>query len=203
MAGRNSIKLFEFNQIYCHNVGIQLPKSTEDRCKLIAMHLIFVVCLAQYAIASVGFLVYDAKSMGECTAAIFMLISIINTTFVYFITISKLEEIWKFTEHCERFIEKSKWADDGDQKNPFYLFKFTIQIVLCVLIIATGDEKPFAYKELNAKIEKMCEWLWFALLATFLSIVLLSICYTCVAYYILDLGVDSFYLFPPTEFVKI
>lgn len=58
-----------------------------------------------------------------------------------------------------------------------------------------------AYKKLNENIEQLCEWYCFACLATLLSLVLFPICYTGVAYYILDFESESYYLYPPTEYV--
>lgn len=69
-----------------------------------------------------------------------------------------------------------------------------------MISIATGDGKSIAYEELNGKIERLCEWFYFALLGTLLSIVLFPLVYTGVAYYIFDLAVESFLLYPPTRY---
>lgn len=60
-----------------------------------------------------------------------------------------------------------------------------------------------AYKNVNTQIEQISEWFSYALLGTLVLIVLFPISYTGVCYFILDLGVESFYLYPPTEWVRI
>lgn len=73
--------------------------------------------------------------------------------------------------------------------------------LLYVVYTRTGHNQRMAYKELNVKIEKLSEWFFYAILATVLSYVLFPISYTIIAYFMLDSGVESFLLYPPTEFV--
>lgn len=88
-------------------------------------------------------------------------------------------------------------------KNSFlFIFKFNIEC-LCAFFIGTGENSAIAYEELNVKIERICEWFYYACSVTILMFVLFPICYTGVAYYILDFGLKSFYLYPPTKFVYI
>lgn len=107
MAGR-SIKLFQFNQEFCQTIGIELPQSNRNRYKRKAINLILIVCLVQYATATAGFLVYDAKSMGEYSVTFFAMICIIEALIDYLIIIWKLEDISKFIENCEKLIGKSE-----------------------------------------------------------------------------------------------
>lgn len=104
MAGC-SIKLFEFNRKFSHLIGIRLP---QNRSMLNAKNVILVICLSQFVIALVGFLVYDAKSMGEYSAAFFPFVSGIEALSAYVITIWEFGNILKFIENCEKFIEMSK-----------------------------------------------------------------------------------------------
>lgn len=66
--------------------------------------------------------------------------------------------------------------------------------------LPTGQRKKNVYKELNAKIELLCKWFGYAAIVTLLSIALFPLVYTSVAFCILDLGVDSFLLYPPTKY---
>lgn len=194
MAGASSIKLFEFNQKYCQTIGIRLPKpNRKSQFPSNAKNVFYVASWVQFSIALVAYLLLDAKHNVEYGIAFYTLISIIESMVAYFITLWKLEDISKFTKTCEAFIERSKleWSliDRTIEEN--YLFSFAITI---------GSEK-LAYKGLNAKIEKICEWFVHAILCTFIAVVLFPLLYTGVCYYLLDLGAKSFYLFPPTEFV--
>lgn len=68
MAGGNSVKLFRFIQNRCQKFGFKLNQTNADRNVFNAIKSIFILCLAQFAVTSVAFLVYDAKSMSEYTA---------------------------------------------------------------------------------------------------------------------------------------
>lgn len=108
MASRHSIKLFQFNKKFCQTAGIFVRRSNQSRCTFLVVKLALVICMAQYAIATAAFIVYDAKSMDEYTATIFILLSAINTASDYSFTVCKMEHISKFTENCEALIEKSE-----------------------------------------------------------------------------------------------
>lgn len=104
----STIKMFQFNQKFCQIIGIKLPKTNGNRYTFEPVHLIFVICLTLFAMTLLAFLVYDAKSMVEYGIIFLMLITIILTLVVYFITIWRMKDILKFTENCETFIERSK-----------------------------------------------------------------------------------------------
>lgn len=71
------------------------------------------------------------------------------------------------------------------------------------MLFVTGMNRTIAYGDVIVKIEQISKWLWSALMLSLVAIALFPLIYTGVAYYILDLGVDSFFLYPPTEFVWI
>lgn len=108
MAGRNSIKLFQFNQKYCEAIGIFLPRSNYTRYKLIVLNLIFIFSSAEFAMTSAAFLVYDATSMGEYGITFLILIGIMKAVVDYYAILWKLADFFKFIESCEAFIGKSK-----------------------------------------------------------------------------------------------
>lgn len=74
---------------------------------------------------------------------------------------------------------------------------------IIIWIIATGPTKLAAYNGLNVKIEQICKWLCLAIVVSVSLILLFPLIYTGVAYYMLNFGVDSFYLYPPITFVSI
>lgn len=65
MAGRNSIKLFKFNQKFCQKVGIYLSQSNQNGYSINSINLIFVICLTQFLIALLAFFLFDAKLMRD------------------------------------------------------------------------------------------------------------------------------------------
>lgn len=69
-----------------------------------------------------------------------------------------------------------------------------------IIVATTGDKQ--AYEETNVKIDRLCQWFCCAMLATLASIVIFPLFYFGGSYYILNFGVKSFYLYPPTEFVS-
>lgn len=83
-----------------------MRETNPNHYTLNSINVIFIIGFAEYTTASVAFLVYDAKSMGEYGIVFFTLLAVIEATVGYFITIWELEDILKFIENCEKFIEK-------------------------------------------------------------------------------------------------
>lgn len=108
MAGPNTIKLFQFNQKFCQTIGIQPPQATQNRFEFNTINVIFIICMAQFAMALTAFTLYDANSMDAYGATFVALVCVIEGFGLYSLTIRKMEDILRFTEHCEQFIEKSK-----------------------------------------------------------------------------------------------
>lgn len=108
MAGRNSIKLFEFSRNYCEAVGIKLSHSTENRHKLNLVNLIFVISLVVNWTTTLAYTLWDAEHMSEYGMGMVILSCDSTVIFVYLIIIWQSEDILKFIEMCERFIEQSK-----------------------------------------------------------------------------------------------
>lgn len=104
MAGGNSMKLFQFNRKYCQTIGIKSPQSNTFN----AINWIFVVCVAQFALTSAAFMLFDANSMGEYGVTFVAVVCAVEAMAIYTIIIWKLEDISKFIEKCEAFIEDSE-----------------------------------------------------------------------------------------------
>lgn len=63
----------------------------------------------------------------------------------------------------------------------------------------TGVNKAIAYQEFNSNIEQMCHWVTYTILASIASVMLFSIFYSVVGYFILDRGIESFHLYPQAK----
>lgn len=72
---------------------------------------------------------------------------------------------------------------------------------LCIYRFETGENRKASYEKMTVKIDQICEVLVVAAFATTLWIALFPLVYTIFAYYILDLGGESFYLYPLAKFV--
>lgn len=190
MVGINSIKLFQFQKAFCQTMGIFVPQS--NNYKLNAIDSIVMISLGQLMIALMAYILYDAQSMGEYNA-VFMVLNDIGAAYiVLFITNWKLADILTFIENCEVFSEQSE------------LNQFGLVVVILYhnvhLSLLTGVHKTIAYQRLSVRLDQICEWLCLAGLATLVLVILFPITYTGVSYYILDLGIDSFLLYPPTKY---
>lgn len=109
MVNDSEIKLFQFNQKFCQMVGIGVRQMNKMcRYKVRAINTMFAISSVQFAMAALAFLLYDATSKGEYGACTFANLNTIEAVVDYFIMIWKAEEILKFIETCERFIEKSE-----------------------------------------------------------------------------------------------
>lgn len=192
MAG--SIKLFQFNKRFCQTIGIFVPQTDYDRSIKTSKNVIFVVCVVQFALASIAFLLYDAKSMGEFGEIFFMVICSIEAMCSYFINVWNFEDILKFIENCEAFIEKSTF------EYWYHLMNFISYV--CANVCIAGENQTIEYKRMMLIMERVTKGFCFAMLLTTASAGLFPLFYTGISYYILDFGVKSFFLYPPTEFVS-
>lgn len=104
----DSIKLFQLNRKSCELIGIYVPQTEKDRHKRNSINLTFVICLTQFAITLVAFLLYDANSMSDYGAACYTLFTVLGSTIAYLIFVWKMNEILTFVANCELFIGKSK-----------------------------------------------------------------------------------------------
>lgn len=124
-----SIKFFQFNQIYCQTIGIEVTKSFKSESK----HLIFAISETIFTLALFGFLLYDAESIGEYGIIFFTLGCVVHATTFYIFMCCKIKDILKFIEHCETFCEKSKSVI---ALQVFFNFIYSnITVYLCVLTL--------------------------------------------------------------------
>lgn len=68
-------------------------------------------------------------------------------------------------------------------------------------VFILGTVSTALYKDTRVKIEKLSELFAHAMFVTSITSMVPSLLYTIVAYYILDLGKESFVVFFPTWFV--
>lgn len=107
MAG-GTIKLFKFNQKVCKLAGVHVPQANGNQCTLNSVQLNVIFCSLQFAMASLAFIWHDAISMSEYGATISTFITTITSLVDYLILIWKFEDILKFIEYCETFLETSE-----------------------------------------------------------------------------------------------
>lgn len=76
-------------------------------------------------IATIAYLIFEVSSMFDYGFAFFMLTGSSNIIAIYLIFIWKLKSTLEFIEHCEEFIERSKYyAEHG--------FLKSIMVFVCV-----------------------------------------------------------------------
>lgn len=108
MAGRDSIKMYEFTHSFCQKIGIPVAQSTQTRYKRKFKDYIYPICLAQFEIALVAFIVSGTGTLGQVCVSCCILGTAIQVMIAYLITLWKMDEISEFIENCEKFIEKSE-----------------------------------------------------------------------------------------------
>lgn len=113
MAGGNPIKLFQLNQKYCRTFRIFVPQTNQNRLTNDTIKCMYLICLAQFGMASVAFLLYDANSMGDYGAAFFTLNDLIETAIAFAFTNWKIADILQFIANCEGFIEKRESRENS------------------------------------------------------------------------------------------
>lgn len=109
MAG--SIKLFLIFRKFHQFFGID-PSQSNQKLWIIdcAKIILFLINSSIFMCATVAFLLFEAKSMFDYGFVFFSLISTIDSIAFYLIFIWQSQNTFKFIEHCEGFIKKSKRA---------------------------------------------------------------------------------------------
>lgn len=109
MAGGDSIKLFQFIQKYYRAIGIHKPESNQvDRQSFNSINWFFFLNVIPMLIATTAFFLYKAESMFEYGLSVYYVFSLTFGEIFYVLPIWQTENLSKFIENCERFIEKSK-----------------------------------------------------------------------------------------------
>lgn len=108
MTGR-SIKLFQFMQKHYRAIGIQPHELNQiDHSFFNTKNWILFICLIQLIITILAFLLFKARSMFELGLSVCFLLGLSAAGIFYIIYIWQIDNISKFIENCEKFIERSK-----------------------------------------------------------------------------------------------
>lgn len=108
MAGANRIKLFKFIQKANREIGIHPSHSNQISRRINSKVWFIILCHADFFISSAANLVFEANSMIEYGIACYTCSTAVFSVATYLISFWQMENILKFIENCERFIEKSK-----------------------------------------------------------------------------------------------
>lgn len=104
-----SVKLFQIIQKNYQSIGIYPPEPGQNRAPTNSKNWIFLICVAQFSAFSAIYLLFYATSMFEYGMIFYSLISVSFCTSLYLFAIWQMEDMLKFKECCEGFIEKSKY----------------------------------------------------------------------------------------------
>lgn len=109
MAG-HSVKLLLFIRKYYGAIGIRSLRSSRNRSTLNWKNLILFVCYVQGIISKGAFLVFEANSVSDLGMAVFFWSAMFLGLGLYLIPMWEMENITKFIESSEAFIEKSMYS---------------------------------------------------------------------------------------------
>lgn len=109
MAGKDSIKLFQFIQNYLSAIGVHKPEPKQiDRPFFNSKNWIFISCVTPMLISSLAFFVYQAKTAFDFGLSFYYSSCLICGGIFYIIYVWKIENVSEFIENCETFVEQSK-----------------------------------------------------------------------------------------------
>lgn len=109
MRGSDSIELFKFVKKTFRIIGISAPQSNQKRISINFKNGLFLLCLVQLCIATVGYFFTEANSILAFGMVFFNATTTIETIILYVIFIWQIKNILNYFENCERFIQKSKY----------------------------------------------------------------------------------------------
>lgn len=109
MAGR-SIKLFQYIQKHYRAIGIHPNESNQIKRHFFnKKNWILVIGLVQLIVPTLAFLLFDVESMLDFGLSVYFLLGFSFCLIYYIICIWQVENISRFIENCEIFIEQSKF----------------------------------------------------------------------------------------------
>lgn len=192
-----SVKLFQFVQKFHRAIGIHTSPSNQQQHSIISRKTISLISFVQFALTTVGFLAFDAKSMFDYGFALFTSICVINGIVIYVLFVCEAENTVNFIRNCEAFIEKSKCC------RRTYTICLRHRQFNCMhyCVRSTGVHSTIAYSEFIGKFERFNEYFCVSLFVSIAFCVISALPYTLVRYLLYDMGEDSFYLFVPAWFV--
>lgn len=132
-SGDDKIKLFKFTQKLYRNIGILPPKSNPRISSPINLkNFLFLLCLTQFFTSTVAYLWFDVHSMTQYGVTFYSCTSIAFAITLYVILLWQMENILKYIQNCERFIEKSEYLlQNRRNKQTFHLIWINSLFWMC------------------------------------------------------------------------
>lgn len=187
------IQLFQSIQSYFRIFGFSKSQS-DTTCSLNWRTLLAFFCYIQHFIAVFAFFVFEANTVLEYGTSFYGFITMIYTIFYILILTKRTPQIFQLIENFQEFIEKRKCS----RINVFVWKK----ISWVFFSVALGVDSRSTYIELNAKIEQMCEKIYFFMVKVpRTGMVLFPLLTTITNYFILDLKDESYILPTPLMYV--
>lgn len=105
-----SMKLFLFYKEIIQTIGILSAQLNRNHFSINLNDLTYPIFIAQFFVTSVGFFLFDAKSLLEYGMSFYDIVASILAMAFLLINVWQMRNIFKFIENCERFIEESKYC---------------------------------------------------------------------------------------------
>lgn len=96
----SSLRLFQFFQTFY--------QSNQTCCQLNPKKCIYLICLVQFSIESVSFLLFEARSLFDYGMTIYLLISFGFSMGTFLLPEYQMKYTLEFIEYCKGFMENSK-----------------------------------------------------------------------------------------------
>lgn len=128
MTTGDKIKLFKFIQKTYRQIGIDPPKSDQNRSPLNSKNCFFLIFHAECFITTAAYLCFEANSMIEYGMAFYVCVSISLSTIFYLTLFWQMQNVLNFIKNCDRFIEKSEYILKRKSKGIFISFKHFVPL---------------------------------------------------------------------------
>lgn len=197
MAARDSIELFQFIQNYLRAIGVHRPEPKQNDPHFFnSKNWIFILSGVPMLISSLAFFVYQAETAFDYGLTFYYSSCLVFGAIFYINYIWKVENISKFIENCETFIEQSKLNnykhfDEGSMHS--------MELIVNIenIFLTIGLRSSIVYKKLNEKIKNIFVCFFIILLGELVISSISVLIYSVVSYFILNSGSESFLLCDP------
>lgn len=101
-----SLKLFQFIRKFDQAIGIHPYEPNQKGFSFNWRYATVSFGLAQFFLSSVGFLLFEAKFLFDYGLGIFIVLIVLDGVILHLIPIWESNNMFKYIENCEKFIEK-------------------------------------------------------------------------------------------------